>query len=533
MNSSILILKELTSTRKYQFKCNRATKIILECPNLVQLAENAFFKCYYLESIDLRNCTSLKLIGSDCFVGCFSLKEVYLPSSVKQIYSGAFENCSSLSFVDIPKDSSLQCINAHSFFGTNLSSFYIPNSLNLICSGIFGKCFNLNEIIIDSNPYFVYENGILYNNVTFDIFFYSISNPQKTYEIPSFIEVIQAFSFAYSKLEEVVFNTKISAIKSFSFSYSQLKKIVIASEVENLMLSRHIFMCCFQLESVDLSKCNFIHIINSYDFFNCSSLVSISVPSNLERLGCYVFAYCSNLETIKIPENCLLTGVRDFCFYNCTKLNTFFISPNVASIGEEAFGNTNLTKFIIHPSNEIFRFINNTLYDIKHDALCLYLYKAAPNVFDYFTDLPVTTLRNKCFYKAFNLKSINIPNTVTTILQDAISFTNITKLILPNSLKMIKENCFAFNENLEYVEFNSPIVRVPPHCFSGCIRLKSVNFCSVPIFGQNIFNGCYSLICVYFGKNNVKITQNLRNAIPVRLVYDHFCPAFYPKIQIL
>ena len=532
-NNSLLILNGINIVSKFHYSKNPAEKVIFQCPELVGIEEYAFADSLNIEKIDLRNCTNLEYISQFGFYGCRSLTDVFLPSSLKILSHYAFANCSQLKFVEIPKNSHMQSLHKFAFSETNITSFYITKKLQRVELGVFAKCFNLKEIIISSNPVFVFENGALYNNVTGEILFYSLVNEQKIYKLPPQVQIVQSYSFCYAKVEEVIFHPQIRALNLCSFSYSHLHKVVIASEFDNMKISTDVFRCCLHLKSVDFSQCNFIHIINSHDFYNCTSLVSVAFPVNLERIADHAFAFCPNLENISIPENCQLTGIRDYCFYNCTKLKSFFISWHLGSIGDDAFGNTNLVEFVISPANEVFRFVNNTLFDIKQESLCFYLFKAELNVSEYSTHFPVKILRNKCFYKAYNLNSIIIPNTVTTILHDAISYTSITRLILPKSLKIIKEWCFAFNKWLEYIEFNSAIIRVPSYCFAGCRNLKCINFVSPPIFAQNIFSNCSSLCCIYFGDNIVKKAQNIKNAIPTRILADQVCPITVPPIEIV
>ena len=89
----------------------------------------------------------VKEIGYYSFEDCTSLSAIDIPSNVSVIGPGAFKNCTSLAAVVIPD--SVSTIEAQTFEGcTALSSVSVPNSVIRINSRAFAGCSSLSAITI-------------------------------------------------------------------------------------------------------------------------------------------------------------------------------------------------------------------------------------------------------------------------------------------------------------------------------------------------------------------------------------------------
>ena len=93
---------------------------------------------------------SVTTIGGGAFNGCSSLTSVTIPKSVTTIGGGAFYNCSSLTSVTIP--SSVTRIGASVFSDcSSLMSVTIPNSVTEISEYAFYNCSGLTKVIIGNS----------------------------------------------------------------------------------------------------------------------------------------------------------------------------------------------------------------------------------------------------------------------------------------------------------------------------------------------------------------------------------------------
>lgn len=57
---------------------------------------------------------------------------------------------------------------------------------------------------------------------------------------------------------------------------------------------------------------------DSYTFYGCSSLTSITIPNGVTNIGKDAFSYCRGLTSINIPDS--VTSIGKNAFYNCSGL---------------------------------------------------------------------------------------------------------------------------------------------------------------------------------------------------------------------
>lgn len=105
-------------------------------------------------------------------------------------------------------------------------------------------------------------------------------------------------------------------------------------------------------------------------FLNCKNLKTIIIPDNvlsigkeafescgvtdlvlgdrIKEIGRDAFMFCAHLKSIKLPND--LTAISDNCFCACTSLFDVELSPNIISIGDQAFSSTRITSIYIPAS---------------------------------------------------------------------------------------------------------------------------------------------------------------------------------------
>ena len=72
-----------------------------------------------------------------------------------------------------------------------------------------------------------------------------------------------------------------------------------------------------------------ITTIGAYAFYNCTSLVSLTLPNSLTTIGAYAFYGCSTLTTITIPEK--VTSIGNHAFYNNTHLEQIIFNATAVN----------------------------------------------------------------------------------------------------------------------------------------------------------------------------------------------------------
>ena len=124
-----------------------------------------------------------------------NLKEVILPSTLKEIRHFTFSGCNSLEEIKLPIR--LEYIGPEAFYETNLKKIKIGKNVSYIgdgafFEGAFSGCYNLNSIKVDSeNKKYYSKGGVLYNKNKTKLIQWPSTKATKSYKIPSTVKEIE------------------------------------------------------------------------------------------------------------------------------------------------------------------------------------------------------------------------------------------------------------------------------------------------------------------------------------------------------
>lgn len=104
--------------------------------------------CTKLETLEIGN--GITKIGKHAFEQT-DITSITIPDSVTAIGEQAFNGCTSLTEVNIPKNSKLETIGNRAFQQTNITSIAIPDSVTVIGKQAFNRCTSLKEVNISKN----------------------------------------------------------------------------------------------------------------------------------------------------------------------------------------------------------------------------------------------------------------------------------------------------------------------------------------------------------------------------------------------
>lgn len=176
-------------------------------------------------------------IGNSAFEGCSKVTSVSLPKTLTRIGGYAFDHCSSLKELSIPDG--VTSIGGYAFSCCTFESIKLPSGLKSLGVGAFAYCAHLKEI--------------------------SIPNGVKSLEVET-------------------------------------------------------FQYCTSLENVELP--NGMTSIGESAFTGCKAITSIVIPDSVTSIGEYAFEYCLALKEIHLPAS--LRTVHVTSFFNCGALESIY-----------------------------------------------------------------------------------------------------------------------------------------------------------------------------------------------------------------
>ena len=240
-------------------------------------------------------------------------------------------------------------------------------------------------------------------------------------------------------------------------------------------------------------------------FWNCSSLTSVTIPSNVTSLGTEAFNGCTSLTTATILGN--VTNIGQV-FNGCTNLTTVTILGNATSIGDNAFnGCTNLTSITL-PSS-----LTSIGYRSFWNCSSLMSVTIPSNV----TSIGIEAFSGACT----SMTTVTFLGNATSIGASAFSGSSLKGVTIPDnapissSATSIGDNAFNGCTNLTNIILPSSLTSIGYRSFWDCSSLTSVTIPSnVTSLGTEAFNGCTSLTSIMFNSATTTINDSA-GTIPV------------------
>lgn len=143
-------------------------------------------------------------------------------------------------------------------------------------------------------------------------------------------------------------NLTVVAIGDFCFQNATIKSISVGSNIERM--GRGVFDGCTSLTKVHINES--VTITNSFKmFFNCHHLEEVHLPLHMKDIGNSCFENCYDLQTIDIPKE--VTSIGQFAFRRCVLIDNITIPSRCISLGERCFEDCiNLYNLKIEDSKE-------------------------------------------------------------------------------------------------------------------------------------------------------------------------------------
>ena len=356
-------------------------------------------------------------IGEFAFYGSYGLTSIVIPNTVTVIGTSSFVRCRNLTSIDIPN--SVTRIRSTSFAEcTGLKSLYIPASVISIEGNPFHDCSGLESIVVDEGNT-VYDSRENCNAIVQTATNRMLIGCQNTF-VPASVTSFGAWVFA-----------GVTGFTSFEIPYG-------ITSIPNYMLA-----WCTNLTSVEIP--NTVTSIGYDAFRNCSSLSHVEIPNSVRSIDMGAFSEMSSLESLHIPSS--VTSIYE-SFLNGSGATT---SLTVDSNNQYYDSRDNCNAIIHTASNKLLAGCQNTVIP------------------------PTVTSIAYCAFTRCVMKSIDIPNNVTSIDEFAFGFCpNLTRVTLPDSITIIEDGTFYECQNLKAITIPAPVTVVADNAFRRCYSLKKV-----------------------------------------------------------
>ena len=442
---------------------NGGIGIVRFLSTLTEIDEGAFMNKTTLTSVSLPE--TVEYIGAEAFQECSNLASVNLGSNVNRIEEAAFWDCA-FSSISLPEG--LEWIGADAFAGcANLTEITIPNSVTYIGYDRYGRfsstpfinCFSLESFY---GKYASDDNKCLINDGSL-ISFATGGMSGETYTIPEGVTRIMNWAFAASLINHVVFPSSLLYIGNYAFCQSSLTDVSIPATV--IAVYPYAFSYCSDLQWVKIYKSSTVLGTSSpgavFDYSTCP----IYVPANLLKYyksEQFWDSYEARYQPLSEPNKILYTTTDG-------EAVTFNVTSDT--------GNTLVQSGCKAPKN------NGGVGIIQFSA-------------------PVTQIDQEALVGNDNLASIILPDSVEDILPGAISeCPNLTDIQLGTGLKHLYVDALAFT-GITSISLPEGLERIDFACFEFC-PLEEVNIpSSVEYIGNSDsaggfygspFNACASL----------------------------------------
>ena len=422
-------------------------------------------------------------ISSSALSNYANLESITIPGSVLNIESGSLSGCNSLTSITIdrantkyhsagnciietesktlisgctnsviPNDGSVTNIASYAFRNcTGLTSITIPDNVTSIGGGAFSGCSGLESITIP------FVGG-------------SIKTASDTYQYP----------FGY------IFGTSSYTGGVGTRQYYRSSTILTTSSYYYIPSS---------LKSVTVAGGNILYGA----FYNCGSLISITIPDSVTSIGSSAFQNCSGLTSITIPDG--VTSIGSSAFSGCSGLE----SINIPFVGGS-----------VKTASDTYQYPFGYIFGTSS-------YSGGVSTQQYYYGSSTSSTTSNNYYIPSSLKSVTV--TGGNILYGAFyNCSGLTSITIPNSVTSIGQSAFRNCSSLTSITIPDGVTSIGSSAFSGCSGLESINIPFVGgsvktasdtyqypfgyIFGTSSYSGGVSTQQYYYGSSTSSTTSN-------------------------
>ena len=225
------------------------------------------------------------------------------------------------------------------------------------------------------------------------------------------------------------------------------------------------FQSCDRLTSVTIG--NGVTSIGDQAFQSCTSLTSVTIGNGVTSIGDSAFRDCYSLTSVTIGNG--VTSIGSSAFESCSKLTSVTIPDSVTSIGNQAFSYCNSALYTEYEYGRYVGDDNNPyalLYELTNKNFTTYKIHEQTKIIGY-----------GVFRECGRLSTITIPDSVTSIGNHAFALcSRLTGVTIPDSVTSIGDYAFYSCNSLTSVTIGDGVTSIGDYAFNGCSSLNTAYY---------------------------------------------------------
>jgi len=413
---------------------------------------------------------SVETIEEFAFAYSANLETVTISDAVTILNPYTFAYTSKLATVNLPD--ALTTISSYTFYNSHISSITLGNNVSSIYSSAFGGS-AISEIIFDSNPYFSFESGVLYNAAKTRLILIA-GTKSGDFVLPTSVTNIEAYAFYGStNLDSITFGDEVTVVGEYAFAYSTAEVNMGAGFTK---IPNHAFSY-YKRSSLTLPSS--VTTLGNYAFDH-SEITSIALPDACKTINDSAFSNCEKLESVNLNK---VETIGTYAFYYCQKLGDLVIPSTCTKVSYYAFAYDESIVNLEVGAKELESDCFDYCYGLKSvvlkdtcEVLGNYSFYFCTALEDITFSNNLTKIGERCFYSDEKLKDFTLPDTLTTIGSYAFyQCKALTEVTIPDGIEILDYSTFYNCSNLETIYLPSSITEIRSSCFYN-IKATSMNY---------------------------------------------------------
>ncbi len=474
---------------------------------------------------------SVHTIEKQAFSGCAALKSVTLQEGLAVLGAGAFQNCTSLSYLELPSTVDLEELTGSNVYAvqgiftgcTALDTVVFSEGRTDIPRGILQDCTALKTVVLPQSLKVIHWDAFHgctgLENITlpeglevigFDAF--ADCTSLKFIRLPASLTQIQADAFAGSGLVSVELAEGLS---QDSFWLSDSKRDGFLNDYGTASVGARMtspFRACHALQSITIPES--WTALPDYFLHKCEGMLELSLPDGLTVIGTKSL-YQAGLVSLTLPEGLPQENITSSSFGMNPNLKQVDLPVSWTTIPAGLFeGNEILTEYTIPERiTEIGAraFANTKLREIT---------------------IPegVTAVGNYAFAGCTELTHLSIPSTLKSIpLAMCFGCSALEQVTLPEGVQEIGTQAFADCAALSLVYIPDSMTVIDPNAFYASNAPNLVFDCSTGSFAAE-----YAELCLYIGTSQNPVPLDLQFSFDERRSEreEEYGQFLYPQVTV-